>query len=228
MVWVLYFMGTALLVITNIAQTQKWASGSDPTLLFEKRTERMYVYKLERVYVLYFYIHNVVGGVVNCLNLIYGGRTSLFLSSQRMPAATDACICVYNCKTKQFYECERNNLCINTYTPHVAATSFFAGEVEIFDFVTERVKRCIAAKGGRGGGSLKTHNDGWNWNLIKCLGSIFYEHSVVGGSTYSMYTKMGGGTHSACSYGDVVVVVLQKNKCHIMRRDMTRRYGCGC
>lgn len=38
-------MGTALLVITNIAQTQKWASGSDPTLLFEKRTERMYVYK---------------------------------------------------------------------------------------------------------------------------------------------------------------------------------------
>ena len=32
------------------------------------------------------------------------------------------------------------------YTPSVAATSFFAGEVEIFDFVTERVKRCIAAK----------------------------------------------------------------------------------
>ena len=32
------------------------------------------------------------------------------------------------------------------HTPHVAATSFFAGEVEIFDFVTERVKRCIAAK----------------------------------------------------------------------------------
>ena len=27
----------------------------------------------------------------------------------------------------------------------VAATSFFTGEVEIFDFVTERVKRCIAA-----------------------------------------------------------------------------------
>ncbi len=27
------------------------------------------------------------------------------------------------------------------YTPYVAATSFFAGEVEIFDFVTERVKK---------------------------------------------------------------------------------------
>ena len=75
----------------------------------------------------------------------------------------------------------------------VAATRFFAGEVEIFDFVTERVKRCIAAKRGRGGGSLKTHNDGWKWNLIKCLGSIFYEHSVVVGNIYSMYTKMGGG-----------------------------------
>ena len=31
------------------------------------------------------------------------------------------------------------------HTPYVAATSFFAGEVEIFDFVTECVKRCIAA-----------------------------------------------------------------------------------
>ena len=28
----------------------------------------------------------------------------------------------------------------------VAATSFFTGEKEIFDFVFERVKRCIAAK----------------------------------------------------------------------------------
>ena len=87
---------------------------------------------------------------------------------------------------------------------HVAATSFFAGEVEIFDFVTERVKRCIAAKRGRGGGSLKTHNDGWNWNLIKYLGSILYEHSVVVGNIYCTNIKMGGGTHR------------------------TRRYGCGC
>ena len=28
----------------------------------------------------------------------------------------------------------------------VAATGFFTGEKEIFDFVFERVKRCIAAK----------------------------------------------------------------------------------
>ena len=66
-------------------------------------------------------------------------------------------------KTKQFYECERNNLCINTYTPHVAATSFFAGEVEIFDFVTERVKRCIAAI------------------RDEVFGVILYRHNVVGG-----------------------------------------------
>ena len=41
--------------------------------------------------------------------------------------------------------CGGDNLCINMHTPYVAATSFFTGEVEIFDFVTERVKRCIAA-----------------------------------------------------------------------------------
>ena len=29
----------------------------------------------------------------------------------------------------------------------VAATGFFTGEKEIFDFVFERVKMCIAAKG---------------------------------------------------------------------------------
>ena len=34
------------------------------------------------------YWHNVVGGGVNYNYVIYGGRTSLFLSSQRMPAAT--------------------------------------------------------------------------------------------------------------------------------------------
>ena len=32
------------------------------------------------------YTHNVVGGVVNCTGVIYGVRTSLFLTSQRMPS----------------------------------------------------------------------------------------------------------------------------------------------
>lgn len=44
-------------------------------------------------------IHTVVGGVVYCTNDIYGGRTSLFLSSQRMPAATSS-----NCEMIQLYE----------------------------------------------------------------------------------------------------------------------------
>ena len=34
------------------------------------------------------YTHNVVGGVVNYINDIYGARTSLFLTSQRMSGVT--------------------------------------------------------------------------------------------------------------------------------------------
>ena len=41
---------------------------------------------------------------------------------------------------------QSEDICRDTHTPRVAVTSFFTGEVEIFDFVTERVKRCIAAK----------------------------------------------------------------------------------
>ena len=44
------------------------------------------------------YRNNVVGGVVNFIDDIYGGRTSLFLTSQRMPAATDAYTCLYKRK----------------------------------------------------------------------------------------------------------------------------------
>ena len=50
---------------------------------------------------------------------------------------------------------------VNIYTPSVAATSFFTGEAEIFDFVTERVKRCIAAK----------RENVWG---------IFWEHTMMG------------------------------------------------
>ena len=46
---------------------------------------------------------------------------------------------------------------MNTQTQHVAATSFFTGEVEIFDFVTERVKRCIAAKRENEGNKFRKH-----------------------------------------------------------------------
>ena len=43
----------------------------------------------------------------------------------------------------------------------------------------------------------RTHNDGWVWNVIKGLGSIFYKRTVVDNNTYFTYTKMGGRSHSA-------------------------------
>lgn len=46
-----------------------------------------------------FYEYNVVGEVVYFTNDIYGGRTSVFLSSQRMPAATSS-----DCEMIQLYE----------------------------------------------------------------------------------------------------------------------------
>ena len=35
---------------------------------------------------LIFYLHSVIGRVVNFVDVIYGVRTSLFLTSQRMPS----------------------------------------------------------------------------------------------------------------------------------------------
>ena len=56
-----------------------------------------------------FYENTVVCGDVNLIDAIYGGRTSLFLTSQRMPAATDAYTRLYNN--------------VNIYTPSVASGS---------------------------------------------------------------------------------------------------------
>ena len=44
------------------------------------------------------YTLSVVGGVVNCTGVIYGVRTSLFLTSQRMPSRYNAYRCIYNYK----------------------------------------------------------------------------------------------------------------------------------
>ena len=53
-------------------------------VLVDVQSEDMFIdWKGFMVYI--FYIYNVVGGVVNCLNLIYGGRTSLFLLSEVFP-----------------------------------------------------------------------------------------------------------------------------------------------
>ena len=45
-----------------------------------------------------FYGRSVVGGVVNCTGVIYGVRTSLFLTSQRMPSRYVAYRYIYNYK----------------------------------------------------------------------------------------------------------------------------------
>ena len=66
-----------------------------------------------------------------CMHSVAGGHRCSLRHNVCRPA-TDAYTRLYNY--------------VNIYTPPVAATSFFTGEVEIFDFVTERVKRCIAAK----------------------------------------------------------------------------------
>lgn len=70
-----YYIGTTLLVKIHITRTQKWASGYNPTLLFCRRTERRNVYKLYELLVSRLYLHTIVGRVVNCTGVIYGGRT---------------------------------------------------------------------------------------------------------------------------------------------------------
>ena len=116
--------------------------------------------------------------------------------SQRMPAATDACKCVYNCKNttilwiraKQFmyksvYAACSGDRFLRTFSriilykienTAVAATGFFAGEVKIFDFVTERVKRCIAAIVVRYGFYILCNKCCcWGGELVKVLDYIF-------------------------------------------------------
>ena len=66
-------------------------------IFFEKHKDVLDV-NMVKSFVSILYKHIVVGEVVNLIDDIYGGRTSLFLTSQRMPAATDAYTYVYNCK----------------------------------------------------------------------------------------------------------------------------------
>ena len=51
-----------------------------------------------RVLVSILYTLSVVDGVVNCTGVIYGVRTSLFLTSQRMPSRYVAYRYIYNYK----------------------------------------------------------------------------------------------------------------------------------
>ena len=56
------------------------------------------------------YILSVVGGFVNCMGVIYGVRTSLFLTSQRMPSRYVAYRYIYNYKNIIIYGCEVENI----------------------------------------------------------------------------------------------------------------------
>ena len=56
-------------------------------IYFEKHKYVLDV-NMVKSFVSILYKHIVVGEIVNLIDDIYGGRTSLFLTSQRMPAAT--------------------------------------------------------------------------------------------------------------------------------------------
>ena len=88
-----------------------------------------------------FYWHSVVGGFVNCTGVIYGVRTSLFLTSQRMPSRYVAYRCIYNYKNiiilwmwswKFIYKCM-----------HAVRSGdqFFIHRTEIYDFVVRWDKK---------------------------------------------------------------------------------------
>ena len=84
----IFFIYAALLVGLYISQTTYMASGSDPTLLFGRRTERRYVYICYEVMGYILYLITVVGGNTYSTGTKMGARTSLFLTSQRMPGVT--------------------------------------------------------------------------------------------------------------------------------------------
>lgn len=72
----------------HILCTQNWAAGCNPPLRSRKHTERIFVYKLYGFWFGYFINTALLVGLYKCINDKNGGRTSLLLTSQRMPAAT--------------------------------------------------------------------------------------------------------------------------------------------
>ena len=73
---------------------------------------------------------------------------------------------------------------------------FFIHRTEIFDFVVRWDKKVYRRQEGKYIEKImKIHNDGWIWNVIKGLGSIFYKRTVVGDNIFSTTTKMGARIH---------------------------------
>ena len=90
--------GTALCVLPQKSLTPKIFH----TKRFSSKIPRKYRWGLTEIWqmvlVSKFYLHSVVGRVVNCTGVIYGVRTSLFLTSQRMPSRYNALTNVCNFK----------------------------------------------------------------------------------------------------------------------------------
>ena len=63
-----------------------------------------------RVLVLFFIGAALLVGVYKCINDIYGVRTSLFLTSQRMPSRYVAYRYIYNYENIIIYGCEVENI----------------------------------------------------------------------------------------------------------------------
>ena len=89
---ILYFIVTTLLVKIHILCTQKWAAQCDAPLRSGKHTERIFVYKLYGFWFGYFINTALLIMILIICTQKYGGRTSLFLTSQRMPSRYG---CVY-------------------------------------------------------------------------------------------------------------------------------------
>ena len=122
---ILYFICTTLLVKIHILCTQKWAAQCDAPLRSGKHTERIFVYKLYGFWFGYFINTALLVKIHILCTQKYGGRTSSFLTSQRMPSR-------YGCVHMLIQLCKY-------YTPSVASghipTHKFIHRTEIFDFV---------------------------------------------------------------------------------------------
>ena len=70
----------------QILFTQKWVAQCDAPLRSGKHTERIFVYKLYGFWFGYFINTALLIMILIICTQKYGGRTSLFLTSQRMPS----------------------------------------------------------------------------------------------------------------------------------------------
>ena len=117
-VWVLYFIDTALLVVIHIPYTQKWARGFTEPSRYGGVHEHLQLYKRNN----YIYVNVIIYVYICTPRWLYVVITTKHKNRRR----DTQCLKLQRVHGYlQLYI--QNNLCINTYTPPVAATSFFCG-----------------------------------------------------------------------------------------------------